>query len=32
MKLLYYNSDPGIPVLGDKGASVHVRSFVSAAA
>jgi glycosyltransferase involved in cell wall biosynthesis len=32
MKLLYLNPDRGIPVLGDKGASVHVREFVSAAA
>lgn len=31
MKILYLNTDRGIPVLGDKGASVHVRSFVSAA-
>ena len=32
MKLLYLNLDRGIPVLGDKGASVHVREFVTAAA
>ncbi len=32
MKILYLNLDRGIPVLGDKGASVHVRSFISAAA
>jgi len=32
MKLLYLSPDRGIPVLGDKGASVHVREFVSAAA
>ncbi len=32
MKILYLNFDQGIPVLGDKGASVHVREFVRAAA
>ena len=32
MKILYLNFDRGIPVLGDKGASVHVREFVRAAA
>src|SRR5450631_4508524 len=32
MKILYINTDQGIPVLGDKGASVHVRAFISAAA
>lgn len=32
MKILYLNFDHGIPVLGDKGASVHVREFVHAAA
>jgi glycosyltransferase involved in cell wall biosynthesis len=32
MKVLYLNLDRGIPVLGDKGASVHVRAFVAAAA
>ena len=32
MKILYFNPDRGIPVLGDKGASVHVREFVAAAA
>ncbi len=32
MKILYLNADSGIPVLGDKGASVHVREFVAAAA
>lgn len=32
MKILYLNPDRGIPVLGDKGASVHVREFVAAAA
>lgn len=31
MKILYINFDRGIPVLGDKGASVHVRSFINAA-
>ncbi|GLR67785.1 glycosyl transferase [Acidocella aquatica] len=31
MKILYLNLDRGIPVLGDKGASVHVRSFINAA-
>ena len=32
MKVLYFNPDRGVPVLGDKGASVHVREFVTAAA
>jgi glycosyltransferase involved in cell wall biosynthesis len=32
MKILYLNTDRGIPVLGDKGASVHVRAFTRAAA
>ena len=32
MKVLYLNPDRGIPVLGDKGASVHVREFINAAA
>lgn len=32
MKILYLNADSGIPVLGDKGASVHVREFTAAAA
>ena len=32
MKILYLNFDRGIPVLGDKGASVHVREFVQTAA
>lgn len=32
MKILYLNFDRGIPVLGDKGASVHVREFARAAA
>lgn len=31
MKVLYLNPDRGIPVLGDKGASVHVREFTTAA-
>ena len=30
MKILYLCSDAGIPVLGRKGASVHVREFVGA--
>ena len=30
MKILYLCSDAGIPVLGTKGASIHVRSLVSA--
>ncbi len=30
MKILYLCTDPGVPVLGRKGASVHVRSFVAA--
>lgn len=30
MKILYLNTDRGIPVLGDKGASVHVREFITA--
>jgi len=30
MKIAYLCADRGIPVLGDKGASVHVREFVSA--
>lgn len=30
MRLLYLSSDPGIPVLGHKGASVHVRELASA--
>ena len=29
MKILYLNPDRGIPVLGAKGASVHVREFVT---
>ncbi|MDX6479909.1 MAG: ATP-binding cassette, subfamily bacterial [Gaiellaceae bacterium] len=30
MRLLYLSGDPGIPVLGHKGASVHVRELTSA--
>ncbi len=30
MKILYLCADPGIPVFATKGASVHVRSLVSA--
>jgi glycosyltransferase involved in cell wall biosynthesis len=30
MKILYLCADPGIPVLGRKGAAVHVRSMVGA--
>jgi glycosyltransferase involved in cell wall biosynthesis len=30
MHLLYVSADPGIPVLGHKGASVHVRELVTA--
>src|SRR5437773_380454 len=30
MKILYLCSDSGIPVLGRKGASVHVRSLIEA--
>ncbi len=30
MNILYLCTDPGIPVLGHKGASVHVRALVSA--
>src|SRR2546422_7144466 len=30
MKILYLSSDLGIPVLGHKGASVHLRSLVTA--
>src|SRR5260370_34682366 len=30
MRLLYLSSDPGIPVLGHKGASVHVRELARA--
>src|SRR6516225_1518770 len=32
MKIAYLRADRGIPVLGDKGASVHVREFASALA
>jgi glycosyltransferase involved in cell wall biosynthesis len=30
MRVLYLSSDPGVPVLGHKGASVHVRELASA--
>lgn len=30
MRLLYLSCDPGVPVLGNKGASVHVREMVRA--
>lgn len=30
MRLLYLSSDPGVPILGHKGASVHVRALVRA--
>ena len=30
MRLLYLSADPGVPVLGHKGASVHVRELASA--
>jgi glycosyltransferase involved in cell wall biosynthesis len=30
MKLLYLSCDPGVPVLGHKGASVHLREMVAA--
>src|SRR5712692_7282253 len=32
MKIAYICADPGIPVLGNKGASVHVREFTGALA
>ena len=32
MRILYLCSDPGIPVLGSKGASLHVRALTSALA
>lgn len=32
MRLLYLSTDPGVPVLGRKGASVHVRAVVNAIA
>jgi len=32
MKVAYLNADRGIPVLGEKGASVHVRAFTTALA
>src|SRR5919201_1970401 len=30
MRLLYLSADPGVPVFGHKGASVHVRELVRA--
>jgi len=30
MRVLYVSADPGIPILGHKGASVHVRELVTA--
>jgi glycosyltransferase involved in cell wall biosynthesis len=30
MRILYLSADPGIPILGHKGASVHVREVVAA--
>ena len=30
MRLLYLSTDPGVPVLGHKGASVHVRAMTAA--
>lgn len=32
MRVLYLSADPGVPMLGHKGASVHVRELVSAMA
>ena len=32
MRLLYLSTDPGVPVLGHKGASVHLRAIVRAIA
>lgn len=32
MRIAYLNADRGIPILGDKGASVHVREFITALA
>jgi glycosyltransferase involved in cell wall biosynthesis len=32
MRLLYLSGDPGVPVRGDKGASVHLRSMAGALA
>lgn len=32
MRVLYLSTDPGVPVLGHKGASVHVRALVAALA
>jgi glycosyltransferase involved in cell wall biosynthesis len=29
MRVLYLSADPGIPIHGDKGASIHVRALVS---
>src|SRR5437588_12780207 len=30
MRLLYLSADPGVPVLGHKGASVHLRALATA--
>lgn len=30
MRILYLSADPGVPILGHKGASVHVRALASA--
>ena len=30
MRVLYLSADPGVPVFGGKGASVHVRELVGA--
>ena len=32
MRILYLNADPGVPIFGPKGASVHVRSMARAMA
>lgn len=32
MRVLYLSADPGVPILGHKGASVHVRELVAAMA
>ena len=32
MRVVYLNADRGIPTLGQKGASVHVRAFAAALA
>ncbi len=32
MRILYLNADPGVPVFGSKGASVHVRAMAGALA